>query len=205
MFIENSNGLLSLLSYGNSKLPKSTAIFNMCSAESCPSDKLGLCQLSKFCYAKKAERLYPSVLPYRNRQAEYWFNCTAEKFCSDFLEAISHKQTKITALRVSESGDFNSQADVNKLADIAEILYTNGIKVYCHTARKDLNFDNCRYLQVIGSNFMGDISFIGIKNASQAAKDLRSQGHKAALCAGSCKKCSLCQTAKDLVVYCELH
>jgi hypothetical protein len=55
---------------GNRKIPKSTAIFNMSSALNCPSKKLGLCKAASQgakCYARKAEILYPQVLPYRER------------------------------------------------------------------------------------------------------------------------------------------
>ncbi len=53
---------MQVFSYGNSKLPKETLIVNITSAQNCPSDKLGLCNCSKVCYAKKCERIYKNYL-----------------------------------------------------------------------------------------------------------------------------------------------
>ena len=83
------NELKNLLSQGNLKIGKDTLIFNLTAAKNCPSEKLGLCEHAKICYAKKAERLYPSVLPFRMRQSKYWDNCTAESFAADMLNIIS--------------------------------------------------------------------------------------------------------------------
>ena len=65
------NNLKELLSFGNLKVGKDTAIFNMTPAFRCPSEELGLCSIAKICYAKKAERMYPQVTPYREKQEEY--------------------------------------------------------------------------------------------------------------------------------------
>jgi hypothetical protein len=53
---------MQLFSYGNSKLPTETLIVNITSAHNCPSDKLGLCNCSNVCYAKKCERIYSNYL-----------------------------------------------------------------------------------------------------------------------------------------------
>ena len=129
-------------SFGNKKLPKTTAIFNITSALECKSRKLGLCQLgkdTKKCYALKAEKCYPSVLPYRNRQTNLWDNMNAEEFVKNFMKEKGRR--KIDALRFNESGDFRGQRDVNKLIKIARLLQAEGIKVYCYTARKRPKMD----------------------------------------------------------------
>ena len=59
---------------GNKKIGNDTLIFNMGSATDCPSKKLGLCRHCDKCYALKAERQYPQVRPFRDRQADYWLN-----------------------------------------------------------------------------------------------------------------------------------
>ena len=62
-----------LIQFGNTKLPKSTMIFNMGTAAKCPSKELGLCSVAGCCYAGKAETQYPKHVPaYRERQATYW-------------------------------------------------------------------------------------------------------------------------------------
>ena len=67
--------LKKLIQFGNHKLPKSIAIFNMGPAMECPSLNMGLCQAyvgdKCVCYAMKAEIQYcKTVPPYRTRQAQ---------------------------------------------------------------------------------------------------------------------------------------
>jgi hypothetical protein len=200
--------LKQLLSIGNRKLGKDIAIFNMQPAKLCSSEKLGLCKLCNKCYAKKAELIYPAVLPYRMRQMYYWEQITAKQFCSEFFSAISKKKTAIKYLRISESGDFNSQLDVNKLEQIAEVLSYSGIVTYCYTARKDLNFSECRFLVVNASNFeSAGISnqFIGVKGAKQAKLTDKNNGIHSYVCAGDCRKCNLCTKKTGKKIYCEIH
>ena len=185
--------LKNLISQGNSKIGKDTFIFNMSSAKNCPSEKLGLCACSSICYAKKAERLYPQVLPYRNRQNEYWINTDAEKFVSEFIQVIARKKTKIKYLRFSESGDFLSQNCVNKLSKISDLL-KGIVKVYTYTARKDLDFSNISdNLIVNGSGFMVSNNFTITKDINQKT------------CLGDCSKCNLCKVNRNKVIYVLSH
>jgi len=197
------------LSYGNNKLPKSTAIFNLGSATECPSKALGLCALADECYAMKAEKQYPACKPYRDRQLSYWNSVDADQFADEFLMAIKRKRTAITALRVNESGDFYSQADIEKLSAIADKLSVFGIKVYAYTARRDLNFNDLSdNLNIMGSFITAEqkiSAFIGVKDAKAHAKNMRGFYNKTAVCPGDCKKCSLCQVVKSTVVFCEIH
>ena len=187
------NVLESLLSNGNLKIGKDTLIFNMNPARYCPSDKLGLCKHSDICYAKKAEKMYKQVLPYRIRQSKYWNNCTAEKFVSDLVNVINSKKTKIKYLRVSKSGDFNSQSDVNKLSDISDLL-KGIIKVYTYTARKDLNFDNISdNLTVNGSGFMVSNQFEVTTNKSTVN------------CPANCRICNKCKFSTGKIIYALKH
>ena len=104
------------VSYGNSKLNgNNVMIFNITSASACPSDELGLCSLGprngdKSCYAYKAERMYKQVLPYRNRQTEWWDH----HFSVDAFVQALRKTTKF--FRFSEAGDFRHQEDVDKMS-----------------------------------------------------------------------------------------
>ena len=141
--------LTELIRAGNKKVPSTTAIFNMGSATDCPSRKLGFCQANNrsgknICYAKRAENEYrPNVLPFRRKQEAYWKSCTAEKFIVDFLIMNSLKASPFTALRFNESGDFWEQECVDKATHIARVLKKYGIRTYCYTARKDLDFSRC--------------------------------------------------------------
>lgn len=197
------------LSYGNNKLPKSTAIFNLGSATKCPSKALGLCALAAECYAMKAEKQYPACKPYRDRQLSYWNSADADQFTDEFLMAIKRKRTAITALRVNESGDFYTQSDIDKLSAIADKLSVFGVKVYVYTARRDLDYSNVHSnLNVMGSFITAEqkiSAFIGVKDAKGHAKKMRGFYKKTAVCPGDCTKCSLCQVVKSTVVFCEIH
>ena len=192
------------LSYGNTKLPKTTAIFNMGSAIDCPSDKLGLCQLanSSQCYAKKAEKMYKQVLPYRRAQAKYWLECTPSLYFFDFLTAINRKRNPIRALRFNESGDFYSQACVDKLSKIADLLATIKVKVYTYTARRDLDYSNISdNLTVNGSGYMADNMFIALP-----AKLYDKSDKKGFIpCPMDCNKCSLCTRKAGKVIAVKMH
>jgi len=175
-----------LIQYGNKKLPKTTAIFNMGSAMQCPSDSKGLCAVSDICYAKKAERMYTQVLPYRQRQRDKWLRTDAFDLVIEFLEAFVKKRTKPTHLRLNESGDFYSQACVIKAEYIAQCLSHTGVRVYIYTARKDLDFSKCKYLVVNGSGFRKE----GV-NRSFTAVDDTTQGNDF-VCLNDCTICDKC-------------
>jgi len=205
----SKNELKKLVSFGNKKLPKSTAILNMGSANSCPSDALGLCNVSKICYAKKAEKHYPNVEPYRDRQQAYWLSTSATDIVSDLLLKFARRRTKTRALRLNESGDFWSQDCVTKAEEIARLL-KNQIRVYVYTARRDLDFSACKHLIVNGSNFKSE----GVKRSFTAMtprqiRQLQTSNVSGLLgdavvniCPMDCTICALCasNSKKDIVV-----
>lgn len=191
-----------LLSFGNTKLPKDTAIFNMCSATDCPSLKLGLCKVRDKCYALKAERLYKQVLPYRRRQEEFWDGTTADEFAYQLLKVNEDKKLKLKLLRVSEAGDFKTQEDVDKLSSVADILISEGsdIGVYAYTARTDLNFSNRGVLQVIGSYFMVDAMFVPVKKPESLTLP-----NKSYICKADCSVCSVCSYGQQSTIFAKIH
>ena len=185
--------LHSYLSEGNTKLPSSTAIFNMGTARECPSKKLGFCQAigkdgKHCCYALKAEIQYPAVLPYRKKQENFWKRISAEKFVMDFLLINAMKVKPFTALRVNESGDFWSQGCVDKLDKIAGMLGKFGVTVYCYTSRQDLDFSKVKHIIISGSNFQKS----GISNIFKmiCKGDEKPTGYGE--CVGDCRKCKRC-------------
>ena len=195
------NSLKKLLSYGNLKLPKTTAIFNMGSASECISEKLNLCKVAKICYAKKAERLYKNALPYRSRQSAFWRYTNANEFTDLFLDSIKNKwKYKIDMLRVSEAGDFDSQKDVNTWEAIATNLKQNDIVTYVYTARKDLDYSQCSNLIVNGSDF----KTAGVKHSFTAVKQF-STDKKVAKCLADCSVCHLCATNTNLDIEVLMH
>lgn len=177
--------LKDLMMYGNKKIPKTTAIFNMGRAFDCPSEKLGLCEVAEICYAKKGERQYPRCAPYRERQKQYWLEVNPYNFAAEFLQAIKRKHIKIDALRLNESGDFWSQECVFKADTIAEVLAQADIKTYTYTARKDLDFTQVEYMYVNGSGFYKE----GINNIFEAVDQFTGKNLR---CLADCNKCTMC-------------
>lgn len=178
---------------GNTKLPKSTLIFNMGPAHDCPSDKLGLCVNSEICYAKKAETQYSACQPYRDRQSDIWLNNNAHDLAEAFYHYVKRNNSnsqaiKITKLRFNESGDFYGTDCINKLETISRRLEELGVIVYGYTARHDLSFANTSF-RVRGSNFMLDGEFRTVTEPSG----------KNPVCPGDCKKCSLCSSLATVV------
>ena len=93
-------------SIGNRKIGKDTLIFNMNSATHCPSKQLGMCDISHKCYAMKAERLYPQVLPFRVKQAQFWVSHSAVAIADELYTVCRDKDLNL--IRISESGDFRT-------------------------------------------------------------------------------------------------
>lgn len=187
--------LNSLISEGNTKLPSTTAIFNMSSATDCPSLKLGLCKAyvngKHICYAKKAEYDYhPKVLPYRRKQEKFWLKVTAEEFVSQFLLINALKVKPFKAIRFNEAGDFHSQKCVNKVEKIAALLKRYGIVTYGYTSRSDLDFSSVKNMIVSGSGFTKE----GITNEFKIVTKLKDKPKGYGVCAGDCKICTRCHS-----------
>lgn len=209
------NQLKKLVSFGNSKLPKSTSIFNMNSATDCPSKKLGLCKLCKYgkdkkniCYALKSEVQYPDCLPYRRRQEKYFDSIPVNKFIDNYVDMINSKRNKVTELRISEAGDFKTQNSVDKIIKLANYIHKNkNIQSYVYTANDTLNFKNRQNLIVIGSNKMYDKQFIAVPDPIKAQKIDRDKGIKSLICKGDCKICTYCPNAKlkNVIIYVKIH
>ncbi len=187
--------LNSLLSDGNTKLPSTTAIFNMSTATDCPSRKLGLCSAyykgKCICYALKPETNHwkKVVLPYREKQTEFWLNTNAKDFVFQFVAINELKDKPFTAMRFNEAGDFHGQSCVNKAEKIAKALNTYNVKVYCYTARKDLDFSKVKHLIVSGSNFKKE----GIVNEFRIVTNKSHRPKGFGICAMDCNICQRCQ------------
>jgi hypothetical protein len=187
-------------SLGNSKLPATTAIFNMSSATDCMSRIMGLCKIADICYAMAPERMYPTCKPYRDRQSEYWSDITAEQFVADFLAARNRKRSdKPDTIRFSEAGDFRTQADVDKMERIAEILWDEGIVCYVYTARSDLYYGNVRYLTMMFSGFTPIRPPVRY-GTYVAVDDVEARPDNYGVCPCDCTKCRRCVLGRSSVV-----
>jgi len=188
---------------GNKKLPKTTYILNVGTAHNCPSDKLGLCEVSDKCYAKKAEIQYPDVLPFRKRQRNVFNRCNAETIASALLESSKKARlNKMIFFRFSEAGDFKNQKDVDKMSEICKILTSNGVKCYGYTARTDLDLTGLLLFSSV--NVSNDLNGWKEKGANRF-KAVPEYTKKNLRCAGSCKACDICSRFKGKTIEVEIH
>ena len=96
------------ISPGNIRMDFPT--FSLPAVTSCPNHTV---DCGNYCYAKKAEKLYPGVLPSRIRNLNESKRNTFVKIVSDIL---SKRQSKY--IRIHESGDFYSQEYLDKWFEI---------------------------------------------------------------------------------------
>ena len=200
---------------GNKKLPKTTAVLNVCPASLCPSALLGLCQLKDVgtCYARQEERVWAGTcLPSRFAMMGDWDTNDAWTIARDILAYNETKRTKIRALRLNECGDFRHFGDVEKAEMLARHLSRHGIPVYCYTARRDLDFSDCRHLTVNGSGWMAHnrfqvaYSLTSPEKGKWLAED--KDGNKVEcryVCPGDCRKCSVCLAKRGRTTAVLLH
>jgi len=104
---------------GNYKIADDTIILNICAARDCPSRKLGLRQMPPGkCYADKAERQYPAVLPYRRRQEKQWDALTAQEIAERLLAGIRRRKLPTRWIRLDEAGDFRCRKTWRRLRQL---------------------------------------------------------------------------------------
>ena len=106
--------------------------FSLPAEVTCPN-ATDLCK--KYCYAKKAERMYPKVLPSRKRN----YRATKDRH---FVQVMWHDLSDLKSeyIRIHESGDFYSQEYLNKWFKICKLLYYKKFLVY--TQMYDLDWSN---------------------------------------------------------------
>src|SRR5574343_650785 len=95
------------LSRGNRKLKQGYLIWNLPAVKTCPGST-AICR--KLCYARKAERVYPDVLPCRMSN---YHDSKKESFTDDMIMLIEKTLKTYKKFngyfRVHESGDFYNQ------------------------------------------------------------------------------------------------
>lgn len=194
-------------SYGNAKLPKSTLIINLTSAEFCPSASLGLCKIANICYARKCERIYPNYRA-KNLFMGWWLTATPTANIIALLEAyIDNAPQPITTIRLDEAGDFIDQGRVSQWNNIAGHFWNrNGIITYTYTCRSDLDFSAANYIIVNGS-------LPGIQGAVREFKCIPALEYDTMvphageyMCPRDCNNCHMCYTDKFTgTIYCRKH
>ena len=155
------------ITFGNKKLPKTTAIYNIGTWFLCPGRLEGYCELSTCCYAKCRE-VMGSVISSRLNNYYFWKANSAETIAMFIVYSIKTeilKGNKVNLLRFNEVGEIEDQQELEKMVKISNIVYwKTGIKSYTYTHNRRLNFDIDRpNLTICGSGFMVDNKFTVVK------------------------------------------
>lgn len=205
------------LSEGNRKLKSDDnsffLIWNLPAVTTCPG-RTAECE--RLCYARKAERQYPAVLPSRERNLEA---SKRDDFVQGMTEAIRKEVNrkknsgKQCFFRIHESGDFYSTEYFQKWQDIADALpeviflaYTKSIQQVQDYIRyipnlkirfslwADTNPQDARLANALGLPVY----------TAYTAEEAATKGRFSAHCIGDCQKCKLCYVS-DLDIWVGIH
>lgn len=113
------------ISNGNAKLKCN--IFDIPAIKTCKS----CMECHKYCYARKAEKIYPAVLPCRQRNLDA---TKQSNFKTEMISLLGKKRSNI--VRLHSSGDFYSNDYIKNWFTIMESLPDK--KFYAYTKRDDL-------------------------------------------------------------------
>ena len=172
---------MTLLKYGNAKL-HNTLVFNL------PAGKSTCNRECPGCYAIKFQRLYPNVLPYRNRMLEA---SQQPDFVARISADISSCRKPFKFIRIHESGEFYSQQYIDKWQSIAEAFpqYT----FYAYTKRiKDFDFTSISSLPnfvLIDSLIHGGLNYAKSTSLSSSVFTCPATASKTVRCGQSCTYC----------------
>lgn len=206
------------LSNGNKKL-KSNAevkflIWNLPAMITCPNATE---HCKKFCYARKAERVYPQVLPCRMKNLE---DSKKESFTAEMSAEIAKnsKTKKKVFFRIHESGDFYSQSYFDKWIDIATafphivfLAYTKSVK-YVYETKKHIpdNFvirfslwDDTKAEDARIAELLNLPTYTADRLTAEQVEGLKA---KNAFCeCKDCATCALCYSNDNKSITCEIH
>ena len=182
------------IAFGNKKLPKSTAIFNLGTWFLCPGRLEGYCELHDICYAKCRE-VMGNVIQSRLNNYYFWKTNNAKRIANFIVYSIKTeiiKGNQVNLLRFNEVGELEDEEDLNKMIKVSNIVYERtGIKSYTYTHNRELDFNIDRpHLTINGSGFMVDNMFTVVK-PEQYKEYLDT--HKCIECPQKCEICgSIC-------------
>lgn len=108
------NGHRIFVSRGNTKLAATVGIFNIPAIKTCPNCK----SCAGNCYARKAEKIYPTVLPCREKNFKATLSPHFVRMMVDLIKSMKGLQY----FRIHESGDFYSAEYAEKWEQIAAAL-----------------------------------------------------------------------------------
>jgi len=186
-FIDSAEYLTFTL--GNSKLSNSILIFNL------PAGSMGSCIMDcPQCYAKKAEKMYPSVKQSR------WNNLNMLKkhgpnILITAISKILDYNSSINAIRFHESGDIYSDEYADAIKTAAMHARNRGIRSYLYT-KTGYNSSILHPVNVVESILPdGDINFGSIDYVERKSKKYSdpicpaTYKSKKIICGKDCKAC----------------
>lgn len=182
------------IAFGNKKLPKTTAIYNIGTWFLCEGRLKGFCELHEVCYAKCREIMGNTI---KSRLNNYYFWKTNDartiaSFIIYSIKAESMKGDEINLLRFNEVGEFENQEDLVKIRDISNIVYERTkVKSYIYTHNRELDFNIDRpHLTINGSGFMIDNQFTVVPPSDYKRYV---ENHNCFQCPQKCEMCnSIC-------------
>lgn len=179
------------ISFGNKKLPKDTMIFNIPAVVTCPL-KTSLC--AKICYAKKAERLHPPVLPARQHNLKL---IREGKFKDLMIDSIKQNHHKIKTIRIHESGDFFRQSYIDDWFSVA-MQYPEFI-FYVYTKSFHLDYSKKPKNFVLIASFDDSTDKLRLDAYNKIREQFNNTftiipKDQKADCIADCSKCSKCWT-----------
>lgn len=212
------------LSKGNKKLNPTKnvkyLVFNLPAIVTCP---FATKACKACCYARKAERMYPSVLPCRERN----FRASkSESFVADMITAIenelkkpSYQKAKQVVFRIHESGDFYSQEYADKwlliiwhfrhVKKLRFMVYTKSVRYFRDMALTWKSLSNVAIrFSLWHDTKESELSIareleLPVYSAVESFTDVALP--KVNQC--RCKDCSTCRKCWDTTfnLYCEIH
>jgi len=176
------------LQKGNRKLPKETLIWNLPAVKTCPNST-DACR--KHCYALKAERIYPQVLPFR----ELNFKLSKDENFSEMIEQ-ELATSNFEQIRLHESGDIYNQSYFNKWINIAKKIpqivygYTKNINLDLSKKPKNMIIIYSDDKQSVTIKELKQKGFNGTARVTDNELHTKFETH----CPSSCKTCNICYT-----------
>lgn len=200
------------ITYGNAKLPKTTAIINLGTWFNCPGRKEGFCEICKECYDKSPEVRFQDRIQGRFEQEVTFRTMTYKELAKEVIKQITYKnkhtRNKINLIRWAEVGELRNQQDLEKIAKASTIIYnTIRIKSYIYTHNQTLNFNIERpYLTINGSGFMVDNEYrvIDKKDIEKEFNTLNDISNKRE-CICECTECNYCSLKQGYILIEELR
>lgn len=190
------------VTFGNAKLPESTAIVSCGTWFNCPGRTEGFCPLATICYDKCREVMSHKITKFRLEEEIAFRALTPKEIAESIIKQIKihnakESNTKIKQIRWNEVGELRNQEDLNKMVEVSNIVFNElNIESYTYTHNKYLNFDIDRpHLTINGSNFMVDNEYrvLPAEEINKIQKSFFS-------CDCDCKKCNVCAKKHNIII-----